>query len=174
MEIAVIMRPAALADARKVAELHVATWKEAYRGIVPDEYLQSLSVEKREAAWRESLEKRLSELWVASESTSELAGWVSFGGCRDSDKPASVGELWAIFVSPRYWSCGVGRALWLTAQNRLVELGFTEVAVWCLAGNDRAERFYRAAGFTPTNTIIKATFGDVILDEIRHEAVLSH
>jgi ribosomal protein S18 acetylase RimI-like enzyme len=169
----VIIRPAELADARKVAEIHVATWKEAYRGIVPDEYLQSLSVEKREAAWRESLEKRLSELWVASESTSELAGWVSFGGCRDSDKPVSAGELWAIYVSPRYWSCGVGRALWLTARNRLVELRFTEVTAWCLAGNDRAERFYRAAGFLPTNAIIKATFANVILDEIRYEAVLS-
>jgi ribosomal protein S18 acetylase RimI-like enzyme len=169
----VIIRPAELADARKVAELHVATWKEAYRGIVPDEYLESLSVEKREAAWRESLAKRLSELWVASESTSELAGWVSFGGCRDSDKPASVGELWAIYVSPRYWSCGVGRALWLTARSRLVELGFTEVTVWCLAGNDRAERFYRAAGFLATNAIIKAPFATVVLDEIRYEAVLS-
>jgi ribosomal protein S18 acetylase RimI-like enzyme len=169
----VIIRPAALADARKVAELHVATWKEAYRGIVPDEYLQSLSVEKREAAWRESLEKRLSELWVASESTSELAGWVSFGACRDSDKPASAGEIWAIYVSSRYWSCGVGRALWLTARNRLVELGFTEVTVWCLAGNDRAERFYRAAGFVPTNAIIKSAFANIILDEIRYEAVLS-
>ena len=152
--------------------MHVATWKEAYRGIVPEEYLQSLSVEKRESVWRESLEKKLSELWVAVENTSELAGWVSFGGCRDSDKPASVGELWGIYVSPQYWSCGVGRALWLTARNRLIELGFTEVTVWCLAGNERAERFYRTAGFISTNVIIKATFADVILDAIRHEAVL--
>src|ERR1700674_1451447 len=163
---AVIIRPAELADARKVAELHIATWKEAYRGIVPDEYLQSLSVEKRESAWRESLEKKLSELWVASENTSELAGWVSFGNCRDSDKPASVGELWAIYVSPRYWSCGVGRALWLTAQNRRMELGFKEVTVWCLAGNGRSERFFRTAGFVPTNATTKAKFADVILDEI--------
>ena len=40
-------------------------------------------------------EKAVGSLRVASESTSELAGWVSFGGCRDSDKSASVGELWA-------------------------------------------------------------------------------
>lgn len=171
---AVLIRPAELADARKVAELHVATWQHAYRGIVPEAYLQSLTIEKRESKWRESLEKKLSELWVASDETSEqLAGWVSFGKCRDSDKSASVGELWAIYVSHLYWSHGVGRALWLTARNRLIEMGFAEVTVWCLAGNQRAERFYRAAGFIPTNSIIQATFADAILDEIRYEALLS-
>jgi len=170
----VLIRPAEIADARKVAEVHVATWQHTYRGIIPNEYLGSLSVEKREAGWRESLEKKLSELWVASDEPSEqLAGWVSFGKCRDTDKPASVGELWAIYALPAYWSHGVGRALWLTARNRLVEMGFTEVTVWCLAGNRRAERFYRAAGFVATNSISKAKFADTVLDEIRYEASLS-
>ena len=104
-----IIRPAELVDVRKLAELHVATWKEAYRGIVPDEFLESLSIEKRESAWRESLEKELSEVWVAANDDSRLGGLVSFGRCRDSDKSASVGELWAIYVAPRYWSCGIGR-----------------------------------------------------------------
>lgn len=169
-----LIRPAEIADARKVAEVHVAAWQHAYCGIIPDEYLRSLSVEKREAGWRESLEKKVSELWVASDEASEqLAGWVSFGKCRDCDKSALVGELWAIYVLPAYWSHGVGRALWLTARKRLIEMGFAEVTVWCLVGNQRAERFYRAAGFAPTSSISKATFTDTVLDEIRYEVSVS-
>jgi len=168
-----IIRIGEIADARKVAELHVATWKEAYRGMVPDAYLQSRSVEKRELAWRESLEKKLSELWVASDDTSELVGFVSFGDRRDADKTGSFGELISLYVLHKYWSCGIGRALWLTARDRLIERGYKEVTVWCLAGNHRAERFYQAAGFLPTNATLKVTFGDVILDELQYLAFLT-
>jgi ribosomal protein S18 acetylase RimI-like enzyme len=170
--VTLIIRPAQLADARNVAELHVATWRRAYRGIFPDEYLDSLSIDTREAEWRACLEQKTSELWVALDGPAgELAGWVSFGKCRDPDKPASTGEVWAIYVAPAHWSRGVGRALWSAAQRRLIELGFSEVTLWCLVGNERAERFYRSAGFVPTRSNKFPLCGS-LFEEIRYEAPL--
>jgi ribosomal protein S18 acetylase RimI-like enzyme len=155
-----------------VAALHVDTYRHAYRGIFPDEYLDSLSVDDREAEWRRSIEEQTPELWVAvDEASGELAGWVAFGKCRDADKPASTGEVWAIYVAPAHWSGGVGRALWSAAQNRLVELGFSQVTLWCLAGNERAERFYRSAGFVATRSNKFPLCGSLI-EEIRYEAPL--
>jgi ribosomal protein S18 acetylase RimI-like enzyme len=146
--VAAVIGPAALADARRVAEVHVQAWQAAYVGIVPDEYLASLSVEKRETMWREAIEKQVPELLVAR-LAGDVAGWVSFDASRDKDAAAGCGEVWALYVDPAHWSSGVGRELWWCTQARLVERGFTSVSLWVLAANARAIRFYEAAGFTP-------------------------
>ena len=49
------VREATVDDARSIAEVHVRIWQETYVGQVPQEYLDGLSVESREARWRESL-----------------------------------------------------------------------------------------------------------------------
>ena len=47
-----MIRPAIPADARPIAEVHVRTWQEAYRGIVPDAVLDALDVDDRERRWK--------------------------------------------------------------------------------------------------------------------------
>ena len=93
------IRPAVESDARAVAEAHVRTWQSAYRGIVPDAYLDALSSDRREIAWRESIARGSPELWVA-DSQSEITGWVAFGRSRDDDAAPTAGEVEAIYVSP--------------------------------------------------------------------------
>jgi hypothetical protein len=50
-----IVRLAQPGDARSIAEVHVESWKTTYQGIFPDTFLNSLSVEKRDQFWRETL-----------------------------------------------------------------------------------------------------------------------
>jgi ribosomal protein S18 acetylase RimI-like enzyme len=145
--VAVFIGPATLADARRVAEVHVQAWRAAYVGIVPDEYLASLSIEKRETMWRDAIEKQLPELLVARVD-GDVAGWVAFDTSRDKDAAAGTGEIWALYVDPAHWSSGVGRELWSRARERLLERGFNAISLWVLAANARAIRFYEAAGFT--------------------------
>jgi ribosomal protein S18 acetylase RimI-like enzyme len=133
-------------DLRAVAELHVASWQSAYAGILPAEYLANLSVEGREAMWREVLAEGKSELFVALEGSS-IVGFASFGPCRDADGTPDRGEVWAIYVLPSAWSTGVGQALWHAARSRLNALGYRSVSLWVIVGNERAVRFYSAAGF---------------------------
>ncbi|MEQ1684033.1 MAG: GNAT family N-acetyltransferase [Burkholderiaceae bacterium] len=144
---AVRIEPATLADARRVAEVHVRAWQAAYVGIVPDEYLASLSVEQRETMWRDAIEKQAPELLVAR-AAGELAGWVSFDASRDKGAAEGTGEIWALYVDPAHWAGGIGRALLQRARERLVERGFGSISLWVLAANARAIRFYEAAGFT--------------------------
>jgi ribosomal protein S18 acetylase RimI-like enzyme len=144
---AVLIEPATLTDARRVAEVHVQAWQTAYVGIVPDEYLASLSVEKRKTMWREAIEKQVPELLVARVG-GEVAGWVAFDASRDKDAVAGAGEIWALYLDPSHWAAGVGRALLQCARERLVERGFGRISLWVLAANARAIRFYEAGGFT--------------------------
>jgi ribosomal protein S18 acetylase RimI-like enzyme len=144
--VAVDIAPASLDDCPGLAQLHVETWRQAYAGIVPGQYLASLSVQRREDAWRQVITEGNSELLVGRVAGA-LVGLVSFGRSRDADAPPQRGELWAIYVAPSAWSTGVGRALWEAARKRLLALGLQSTSLWVLAGNVRAIRFYEAAGF---------------------------
>src|SRR4051812_27410782 len=111
---------ASLEDCRAIAQLHVASWQSAYAGIVPADYLASLSVEHREESWRRVLAEGQSELLVARAESGAIDGFVSFGPSRDVDAPLKRGELWAIYVSPPEWSRGTGTKLWFAARERLL------------------------------------------------------
>jgi ribosomal protein S18 acetylase RimI-like enzyme len=133
-------------DCRAIAELHVASWRAAYAHLLAAEYLSGLSVEQREASWRKVLAEGRSELLVARRD-GVILGFASFGPSRDQDAPPARGELWAIYVHPDAWSTGVGRRLLAAARERLAASGHASASIWVLAGNERAIRFYAAAGF---------------------------
>jgi ribosomal protein S18 acetylase RimI-like enzyme len=140
-------------DALAIAGVHVASWQAAYVGMIPEDYLASLSVEERAGAWREILGHDATEVWIARERRDrglgdEILGFVCFGPCREPEPAAErVGEIGSIYVSPGHWGRGIGRALWLRARERLTATGFATVMLWVLADNVRAIRFYQAAGF---------------------------
>jgi len=164
------IEPARLEDARAIAEIHVQTWRAVYQGIVPQEYLASLSVEKREAMWHDSIAKGIPELWVARVDD-RLIGWVAFDSLRDQGASSEAGEVWAIYVTPSHWSRGAGRALWLTARERLQQRGYKSASLWVLAENSRAIKFYLAAGFAPDlESTQEITLGGRSLKEVRYEA----
>lgn len=137
-------------DLGAVACVHVRAWQHAYRGVMPADYLASLSVASREAGWRRSFHDSPGELLVAKKTVQgqgQVVGFVSFGASRDDDAPAGRGEVWALYVDPGHWSTGAGRLLWRAALERLQASGYNSVSLWVVAGNERAWRFYRRAGF---------------------------
>jgi ribosomal protein S18 acetylase RimI-like enzyme len=166
------IRPALPGDARIIADVHVHTWQAAYRGVVPDAYLEALSVDKREAAFREALSNGSPEIWVA-DSQSGVIGWIAFGASRDADATPTVGEIEAIYVSPSHWSSGTGRSLWTIARARLIEREFAYVTLWVLEDNQRAIRFYSSAGFAPDVASRKhISIGGKSLWEVRYAQTL--
>jgi ribosomal protein S18 acetylase RimI-like enzyme len=141
-----MIRRAVREDARAIADIHVRTWQVGYQGIVPEEFLSSLSIDQRELAWREGLERATSEVWVAEDSGA-IRGWISAARSRDSDASPTTAELWAIYVDPAWWRRGLGRALWQVARDHLAAAGFTTITLWLLEQNQRALAFYRSLFF---------------------------
>src|SRR5262245_17817471 len=116
-------------DCRAIAEVHVESWQHAYRSILPEQYLASLSVAEREAMWRRTVERQSSHLLVAR-SAGQVVGFVAFGASRDDGAPNDRAEIWAIYVKAAFWSTGAGRMLWLEAQQRIVAEGYKSVSLW--------------------------------------------
>ncbi|HEY9239615.1 MAG TPA: GNAT family N-acetyltransferase [Burkholderiaceae bacterium] len=166
------IEPAAADDARAVAQVQVDAWRAAYVGIVPDAYLAAMSVDEREAMWREAITAGQPELLVAR-LADRVIGWVSFGASRGKEAPPDEGEVWAIYLDPQHVSTGAGRALWTAARRRLAERGFKSVILWVLAGNARAIRFYEKAGFSlDAGSAQHFTIDGREIEELRYVATL--
>jgi ribosomal protein S18 acetylase RimI-like enzyme len=174
--------PIALREARRgdelaVAELHVRSWQEAYRGIMPAEFLAVL--DPRERARRYEFEggeeapttvlavaaaDGLGEEGVGDDPSltnsvevrsgssptpfERIAGFAAFGASRDADA-VGFGEIYALYVDPDRYQAGVGRMLMADARGRLREGGFDAAVLWVLRGNERAQRFYEREGWEP-------------------------
>ncbi len=162
------VRPAVARDAKAIAEIHVATWQAAYEGVMPDDYLKTMTVDKRLTYWREAIEFSDPQILVAVESE-KVIGFVGFDRSRDPGTKSTVGEIWALYVTPAHWRQGAGLALWDGARDGLKEEGCTQVTLWVLLQNENALRFYeQAAGFKREMPSLKTVaFGTVKLEEIR-------
>lgn len=146
-------RPALPTDAVAIAQVHVASWQAAYQGLLSEAYLQGLTqtVQRRAAFIADGIARTSLNVRVA-EQDGEIVGWSSYGRSRDEDAEEWTGELYALYLAPDAWAKGIGRQLWLASRESLKSSGFFRVTLWMLDGNERAERFYLAAGFTPQST----------------------
>lgn len=119
------LRPAVLGDLSRLVEI------------------QRLSLEAaqwREQDYRQLLTRAGAAQCVVSELLGELAGFVVF----QQLAPDQV-EILNLAVSPAQRRKGVGRRL----LDHVLGLGAAEVFLEVRAGNERAQAFYRQAGFHP-------------------------
>jgi ribosomal protein S18 acetylase RimI-like enzyme len=155
-------------DCRAIAEVHVESWQRAYKDLLPEEYLASLSVAEREAMWRDMVEREPAHL-VLARSANQVVGFVAFGASRDEGAPVDRAEIWAIYVKPACWSTGAGRLLWLEALPRILAEGYKSISLWVIVGNERATRFYERAGFVPEPESRKSfEIGGTTIEELRY------
>ena len=160
------VRQARVADAPAMGRLHVRAWQAAYRGQMPDDYLERLRPEDRAAYWDGVLrrEDRGGAVLVA-ERAGEVVGFAAAGPSPD---PEGAGELYAINLDPDHWGTGAGRALLAAAQAELARLGLAESVLWVLAGNARARRFYERAGWGADGTERTSEAFGVSVLEVRY------
>ncbi len=147
-----IIRSAVVSDAPDIAKVHVLAWQSAYRGIMPDEFLDSLSVEQKTANWQRilSIDQGRYDVLVQDDS---LAGFMVSGPARDPDlQSQSPVELVALYIAPEHWRKGFGAAF----VERLIEAskndGATQLVLWTATGNIRAIKFYERFGFVADST----------------------
>ncbi len=163
------IREMAADDIDAVAEIRVRGWQFAYRGLMPQSYLDALSVEEDAAARRE----RWATPWpgimvLIAERDGRPVGFCAFGPTRDDDHAQRTFDIYAIYARPEAIGTGAGRALMDAALDRCRAAGVDSVALWVLTGNDRARRFYERAGFRTDGTTATYDVEGTPVPEVRY------
>ena len=160
------------ADARACAEVHVEGWRWAYRGLLPDDYLDRLSVEDRERMWRQGFAEPGERVaWVA-ERGGRVVGFCVTGPSEDADADRATAEVYAIYLLPEVEGTGVGRRLFEHAVEDLRRRGFRRATLWVLEANERARRFYERAGWRTDGAVNEERFDGANLPTVRYRVEL--
>ena len=166
------VRLATIEDAEAIAAIHIAGWRSAYRGLVPDAILDGFAIDERTERWRRILGSRTADdprrTWIIA-TDRDVHGFAATGPGRDESAPppAGAGEVEAIYLAPATVGRGVGRILFAHAVRDLVDRGYDPIVVWVFEANARGRRFYEAAGFRADGTRHVIDFDGTPVPEVR-------
>jgi len=141
-------RRAVLPDAGRLADVHIRVLMVAYRGLDPQEWLDSLPKQlgEREERWKYRLVNLPDDPVVVAEV--EPAGIVGFavGGRARGEPPIGYeGELISLYLLPEHQRRGIGRELVRRVARSLLDSGYRGMLVRVLSANP-ARLFYERLG----------------------------
>jgi GntR family transcriptional regulator len=140
-----LIRAAQPSDAPALATVFIDAWHHGYRGVVDDAIIDALD-HAEVATWLAELVSDASATTlVAGRDNGEVVGFARYGD--DLDDP-NYGHLFALYVAPRDAGRGVGRLLLEHVINEVDPNSTRAITLWVFEANERAQRLYRAAGFS--------------------------
>jgi len=151
-----------IGEADDISRIYASSWRYAYRGIVPQAYLDGLS----ELRWSPFLAENPSKSFVLLEN-GEYIGTSSISPARD-ERMTGWGEIISLYLLPEYFGKGYGKVLFLNSVRELNRRGFGSIYLWVLEKNQRARSFYERLGFTYDGETISCEIGGKALTEVRY------
>lgn len=142
-------------DIPGIAKVEIASWRAAYGEIIEAAVLDRLDFAHIAIRWQRAFDHRL--LVKVAETDGEVAGFAS----------RAEAEITMLYVDPRRWRQGIGRALLSRMLAEIAASGAPTAWLWVLAKNEPARRFYVAHGGVAVEPG-KTRVGTQVLDQIRY------
>ncbi len=136
--------PATVDDYSEITHVSIDVWKQAYKGIIDQDFLDTINFEK----WLEGRKKWLKEpnkYAIIALKDTKIIGFCEFGV--SSHLEYSKGEIYAIYILPQYQGEGIGTMLLKKAIHRLEEENLIPYIIIALEKNNSARNFYEKLGF---------------------------
>jgi RimJ/RimL family protein N-acetyltransferase len=149
-------------DFDAIGNIYAQSWKYAYKGIVPQDYLDSLD----SARWAPVLSRRSHDAFVLVEN-GRYIGTASICAARD-EAMAGWGEIISIYMHPCAMGEGLAAPLFKAVMDALAERGFQDIYLWVLEENTRAQKFYEKNGFIKNGDTMDIVIGGRKLVEVRY------
>lgn len=148
------VRHAEPGDADACARAHIDAWRAAYRGVIPDDYLDDPEFEAERM--------RMWQAWAWPQMTGaalfvpELDGHVVGFGLIGPERPQEgatgthCGEVYAFYMHPTVWGSSAAAATMAHCTDHFRAHGFFDAVLWVLRDNPRARHFYEKVGWSAT------------------------
>ncbi len=149
-------------DRMSISRVYERSWKFAYRGIIPQDYLDSIP----EGRWAPNLDREGWSTLVCVDG-GEIVGTSSFCASRFDEFPG-WGEIGSLYLLPEQIGKGRGRALMDAALAAQKAQGYKKVFLWVLEENARARKFYERYGFSAAGDVLDSYIGGKALREVRY------
>lgn len=128
-------------DLYELSSVYEKSWKYAYKGMLPQDYLDNIKV----GQWAERIDKKGMYNLVVTEN-GHIIGTCGF--CRSRwEKYSGYGEIVSVYFLPQYTGKGFGKHLIFKAVEELEKMGYKSIILWVLEENFRARKFYEKNGF---------------------------
>ena len=172
--VAKIVRRASACDAEAIASVHVTSWQETYRDLMPSSILDGLSVEDRANRWRKALNDAPASgdlaVFVASTPENKIVGFGACGQQRSNELDSGQfdGEFQAIYILAAFQRLGLGKMLMIEMAQCLLRSGCNGGSLWVLRDNRHARRFYEGLDGRVVAERKEKRSQDVIFQEVAY------
>ncbi|BBK45151.1 hypothetical protein STVA_51710 [Allostella vacuolata] len=141
------IRAATPGDAAGIATLHARSWRAAYRGILPDDYLDGRATAELAAHWADIFERpRDTDIVLVLQTDGDIAGFAAARLAGEAPFDAVIDNL---HLAPDQRGSGLGRPLLGSMAQVLAARGAANACLWLFDGNTAAGRFYARLGGVP-------------------------
>lgn len=170
----VVVRDMRITECERVSEIRVRGWQSAYRGLMPQSFLDALSVPADAAHRRDRFARGdAGVVDLVAERDGHILGWACHGPYRSDEPPTDEpptkdAELYALYVDPKRFGSGVGHALLQESVRLCTAARHRRMYLWVLKGNARARAFYERAGFRADGTEEPFEVDGVPVPEVRY------
>src|SRR5262249_4799330 len=127
----ITFRRATIADSLAVGQVHVQSWRESFKGIVPQSFLNKMSVQERAGAFRIRFTDDDYRMFIAETPKNGVVGFADVWKARDADRPYQA-ELYGIYLLRDVQRQGVGTKLFTLGVESLVADGMNSMYVLTL------------------------------------------
>lgn len=142
----IIIRKATIEDTAEIANVHINSWREAYKGLLPQDFLDEgpLNFKKRYELWKKVTQNPDQVTLVAESADHGIVGFVNGTHGRDKDKKDWC-EVWSIYLLEKYHNKKIGFNLLKQYFDAHIDKGFTKGYLWVLDNNPTI-KFYEKVG----------------------------
>lgn len=148
-------------EASEVANVHLASWRSAYRGIIPHTVLEQMIARRGDNWWQKAINRGTHVIVI--DFNGLIVGYATVGLNR-ARTLSYDGEIYELYLLPEYQGIGLGRQLFENAQNVLSHYGLENNVLWVLEENEQACRFYERMDGRMVKRASEI-FGDKILNK---------
>jgi GNAT superfamily N-acetyltransferase len=169
------VRPARPGDAAEVARIQLATWRVAYRRMLPGQVLDQVSEDFLRQRWLEAITgpptARHRVLIAVEQAAQEyLVGFLASG---PSDEDQAVAAVTELLVEPRWGRRGHGSRLLAAAVDLWRSDGLESAKMWIFERDVAMSKFLTSAGWAPSGLYRELDVDDLLVPQVEMHVSLS-